>query len=147
MKTIVQQVEQWYAAHAEEMATHWACRLLVTEAEDVLRGKVVLQCEGQALVATLTLWNKGDVGSDSYGRAAEWERPYCRRRPSFKALRRRCLSAWFLRKDAQQYLAAKIAVAKSHYRSLSQVVNTEWYRHFQTVIRSQFPDGALSVHR
>jgi hypothetical protein len=61
MKTFVQQVEQWYAVHAEELAAHWACRLLVSEAEDVAQGKVALECESQAQAATITLWHKGDV--------------------------------------------------------------------------------------
>jgi hypothetical protein len=55
------QAEEWYRKNAEMLARHFANVEFRSNAGDAPRGKVHFALTAETLLATVTLWNKGDV--------------------------------------------------------------------------------------
>src|SRR5260370_4679106 len=62
MNTIVEQIEKWYSENGRRWSTHDAhSRIRLMEGADQIHGKVVIELQTPHTVATITVWNKGDV--------------------------------------------------------------------------------------
>jgi hypothetical protein len=62
LTTIVEQVAQWYAEHVDQLSAAWSrIEIGSHEPADRVRGKVLIEISSATTVATVTLWNKGEV--------------------------------------------------------------------------------------
>jgi hypothetical protein len=62
LTTIVERAAKWYEEHVHQLSTVWArTEIRSHEPADTVRGKVLIQVSSTTTLATVTLWNKGEV--------------------------------------------------------------------------------------
>ena len=61
MISFPQQVEDWYRKNADSLLQRFAKVVVRSNQRDPLRGAVIIEIEHASLVATMTVWNKGDI--------------------------------------------------------------------------------------
>ena len=61
MMTIIEQVEKWYQENEQHIASLASKAEIHTNVIDPIRAAVVIEIETPTLVASITLWSKGDV--------------------------------------------------------------------------------------
>jgi hypothetical protein len=66
MNELTKSVEQWYRGNRKRIAQHFSKTEFTDETDwDALRGGVHMELEGSTLVATITVWNKGDICAEA----------------------------------------------------------------------------------
>jgi hypothetical protein len=74
MNDLTKRVERWYRENREPLAGHFSrTRFQDKTGEDPIRGAVNIQLERSTLVATITVWGKGNLAAEAL--KAGWKGP------------------------------------------------------------------------
>jgi hypothetical protein len=65
MNELTKRVEQWYRGNRKQLTKHFSRTEFTENDSDPLRGAVYMELEGSTLIATITVWNKGDICAEA----------------------------------------------------------------------------------